>query len=761
MSRKVQKPIRARVPERAREKAGRRQRAWISVVVDFLGLLLICGCSFFLRTYFIKDQVLAGGKVYFLGNDAWYHMRLVESLIHNFPFYLTFDPYLAFSRSGQDVHLAPFFDLLVALAALILGVGSPSAELVEKVGAYLPAVGGAAVCVPVFFLGKAVSGRAVGFLAAAILAVSPGHFLGRSLLGFADHHMLETLFSTLVLLFLVVSLKSFPSGTAQGTAVNLKRLRGPLWWGLAAGFWLGCYLFSWSAGAVLVLLICASEMFLLVNDHLRGQFPRHVLPGIEICLVGLCMMIPFLLLGPMRLLGFHLTTLLLTIVLLAASVGLSVFLSRSRLHRLWLPVGLIVILLLILVTSRWLPALAIGLQIFGNPFAVHSGVSATTENSPLWLLQGRLIWDLFTSGWVLAPAGLIWLGWEGLRRDKPEKLLFFAWSCLILLLTLAKNRFAYYLAVNFAVLSSYFVFQLVRHFASSRQGTRLGWIRFPLATVLVAVALLPNVRPALRVAGQYTGPSSDWYSALEWMRDATPAPFTNPGYFHSYYSRPQSRKYEPPGTAYGVMSWWDKGFWILRIARRIPITNPTQHRARRAAAYFRAQNEGSAVGILRQTGGRFVVIDRDLALNQQHPVWDAGSGRYFDTYFRTTEEGGLKPLTLFYPEYYRSMATRLYVFKEKAVQPWNSTWVVRYDHVRHLESGTVLKRIRELKRFPSYSEAEFFLGSRPGGNHRIVGPDPFKSCVPLRKLRHHELIYQSPSQTKLPNGEVGTGGGAL
>jgi len=239
------------------------------------------------------------------------------------------------------------------------------------------------------------------------------------------------------------------------------------------------------------------------------------------------------------------------------------------------------------------------------------------------------------------------------------------------------------------------------------------------------------------------------------MGDSTPAPFTIPGHFDSYYPRPQSRKYEYPGSAYGVRNWWNNGYWILKIAQRIPISNPTQHGAVRAATYFRAQGEGRAVEVLKRTGGRFVVIDRDLALNQQHPVWDAGSGRYFDTYFQTTEAGGLRPLRLFYPEYYRSMATRLYVFKGKAVQPWNSTWVVRYDHVRRLESGTVLKRIRELKRFTSYSEAESFLRSQPGGNHRIVGQDPFKSCVPLRKLRNHKLIYQSPSQSKLPHGEVG------
>ena len=81
-------------PNGAPDKMGLLARAANSFATDFFGLLFICGCSFFLRTHFIKDKVLAGGKVFFLGNDPWYHMRLAESLIHHFSFYLTFDPYL-------------------------------------------------------------------------------------------------------------------------------------------------------------------------------------------------------------------------------------------------------------------------------------------------------------------------------------------------------------------------------------------------------------------------------------------------------------------------------------------------------------------------------------------------------------------------------------------------------------------------------------------------------------------------------------------
>ena len=47
--------------------------------------------------------------------------------------------------------------------------------------------------------------------------------------------------------------------------------------------------------------------------------------------------------------------------------------------------------------------------------------------------------------------------------------------------------------------------------------------------------------------------------------------------------------------------------------------------------------------------------------------------------------------------------------------------------------------------FTTYEEASDFLKDHTG-NYRIVGVDIFNSPIPLEKLEHYELIYESPAQ---------------
>src|SRR5204863_5326399 len=100
---------------------------------------------------------------------------------------------------GQITQVAPMLDWLVAGVALLLGAGRPSPLLVDLVGAYVPPVVGALTTVPVYFLGRELFSRRVGLFAAAIIGVLPGEVLTRSLLGYTDHHCLETLLSAVTL----------------------------------------------------------------------------------------------------------------------------------------------------------------------------------------------------------------------------------------------------------------------------------------------------------------------------------------------------------------------------------------------------------------------------------------------------------------------------------------------------------------------------------------------------------------------------------
>lgn len=132
---------------------------------------------------------------------------------------------------------------------------------------------------------------------------------------------------------------------------------------------------------------------------------------------------------------------------------------------------------------------------------------------------------------------------------------------------------------------------------------------------MVLVAFVPTLRPVIDIASSPRGPDTAWLETLRWMRDNTPEPFGDPSAYFARYPQPAAGEvFAPPPQAYGVMAWWDYGYWILRIGRRVPVANPTQAGAGTAARFFTATNEASAVRILEETGARYVVANYDLAV---------------------------------------------------------------------------------------------------------------------------------------------------
>jgi hypothetical protein len=193
-------------------------------------------------------------------------MRLVDALLRHFSQELAFDPYTAFP-TGSYVAWPPFFDWLIAGASWLVGLGSPSPHTVDLVGAYFPAVLGALTIIPVFFIGKYLFNRWAGLIAAGVIAVMPGEFLGRSLMGYTDHHIGEILFSTTAILFLVLALRSAGQTNFSLQWSWLMNRRSPLQ--LSGGLFLGVYLLTWTGGLFIVFLLCAIPSESIV-DSLRA-----------------------------------------------------------------------------------------------------------------------------------------------------------------------------------------------------------------------------------------------------------------------------------------------------------------------------------------------------------------------------------------------------------------------------------------------------------------------------------------------------------
>jgi asparagine N-glycosylation enzyme membrane subunit Stt3 len=75
-------------------------------------LALIFSLSLFLRVFLPYDQVFGGELIKFTGVDAYYQMRLVDNIVHNFPGFSTFDPYFNYPN-GSPIDNFPFFNWLL------------------------------------------------------------------------------------------------------------------------------------------------------------------------------------------------------------------------------------------------------------------------------------------------------------------------------------------------------------------------------------------------------------------------------------------------------------------------------------------------------------------------------------------------------------------------------------------------------------------------------------------------------------------------
>src|SRR5688572_27171489 len=190
-----------------------------------------------LRVWAPWDDVLGAGRVNFLETDAWYHVRLVENQVRNFPHRVTLDPYA--SPGGQYVAVAPLLDTLIATAVVFTQGRGASVGYIERVAALVPAVVGVLAVAAVWALAAIAFDRRAGLIAGLLAAILPGHFLDRTLVGFVDHHALEVLLS-------VATMAAFAYAERGKTA-----------YAVAAGVLLGLYLLAWASGSYFVAILAS------------------------------------------------------------------------------------------------------------------------------------------------------------------------------------------------------------------------------------------------------------------------------------------------------------------------------------------------------------------------------------------------------------------------------------------------------------------------------------------------------------------------
>ena len=398
---------------------------------------------------------------------------------------------------------------------------------------------------------------------------------------------------------------------------------------------------------------------------------------------------------------------------------------------------------------------------------------AVLEARPLFLYPGAWSWSqpwaFFRTGFFVGLAGLVVFSAQVWRGRRPVDVLIWVFVAAMFAATYGQNRFGYYLVPACALIGGWLATVVLdwggvphRENPSPSPRARMRLQREVAVLIVAGVFFAPNLVPAVLVTSRAASLPTFWANSMAWLRGHTPPPFVVAAAAGEeyYYARYPRAGVPPPD--YSVMNWWDHGYWVTQLARRVPVANPTQARAPNAARFYASTNEHDALAILSAERVRYVITDWELpfrltrdstVMGRFQNVVDWASGKhaqYYEVFYRR-QNGGWTPAWVFYEPYYQSMTFRLMVLGGAAAVPRDATTVVVVaDRVD--ESGLHFKEIVSQTTFGSYQEARRAVeAAPPSARALVVGLDPWRSAFPIEALTSLHEVYAARTAEQKPS----------
>ncbi len=666
-------------------------------------------------------KVFTPGEVHFQEGDAWIHMRVTHNLVANFPHRSGFDPYLV-HPTGLNISPGPLWDYLVACVAWIVSAGSPGEHLTEQVAAWLPAIVGALFPIPVYFLARRLFGATAAAFAALWIALAPGGFLWATHLGLADHHATETLFAFLALMFVCF-------------AVDSQRL----WYAVAAGVSLGAFLATRPGGVFVPAILACAVLW----------SPEAALPVLITAAVASALFFPAS--------GAHwaeYTWLVLAVT--AGAAALSLALSYLARRRNWTRATRQVATLSALAVAAAgaiciRPGLVVSLWaiVRSHSFLAMEGkeTEIVQELQTIFRagdLQGlSSVLQLLGIIWILALPALVVVSWRAVRHGGFGLRLFALWSLVITIGTAAQARMVIYFFPVAAILAGAACARVPRFRAA--------------VAALIVVATLPG---AISQTSINQGVSQDWRQAMYWLRNNTPEPFGDASKWWRYHPRLKDGVASSERSRWGVAVWWDRGYLVEYLARRVPLVNGGFSASLSSMARFYLETDSdSAVEWLRKNGARYVIVDPRIPLfaDANRSIFPAAvkllrrdPSDYFRV-FAADAPGGARLVPVYLEKYYWTMGARLYLNDGLAVRetrPWVFETEAGGDG-----AGNAPERVVYSREFASAREAAEYVAAHPDKRLTVGCVDPGVSCFALppvaglRQVFTTDPLPPSPKRT--------------
>ena len=755
------------------------------------------------------DMVTPDG-VNLLGNDPWYNVRQVEQTVANFPGYAWFDA-MTLYPSGDVVYWGPLF--IQIISALCVLVGATTRPEIMVVASWVPPLMGAAMVPVTYLLARKIADWKTGLIAAGLIAVIAGTYAYRSIFAFVDHHIAETLFSTIFVLAYITAL--LVARDVSLSRKNLETLKMPVITAALAGI---AYLFGYFVMPTMILFALIVAVFTLIQfvlDFFQDRSGDYlVLVNAVVFAVVIAGMTAFGFphpgLGLSLYSAGHVIACAALIAATLALYGLTVFLKERP--KYYFPAALAALAALtVAVLFVALPDIYNLLISSLISFFGEAPITTTVQEARAWSYEAA--WATFHWGLVLAAGGVAALIWWSREKANPAHIFVLIWTGIILASTAAHLRYEYYLAANIALLAAICAgavinvtwkdaARLLRPASSGdssepeerqekakkgKKGARArdtGKPKVPskdrpdpfkvgaFAAVVVVTLLFGGTcfGATLETAKtvKYGGIDSQWMEALEWMGANTPDPGVD------YYAIYDQNTFTYPEEAYGVMSWWDYGHWITFVSKRIPNNNPFQHGVsgpNGSAVYLTSTSEEKANRILDNIGTRYVITTHEIATGKFHApaTWADQTAQTtpFQPYFLLPVSAGSKnhqAVPFYTQQYYLTMISRLHNLDGSMTDPGPEVLYTEYREPGTMNNSLpVVTRMEQMNATAAAAAVEAYNKSAQAGSaatllnllHEFRADSILHPVERVPALRHYRLVHETPQNVFINAGENG------
>lgn len=549
-------------------------------------------------------------KYYLSGPDPYYNMRLVEQTLYgqdagHYPFYSYDDPLLNYPL-GTSGGRRPLMNMMAIMFGQVL---TPFMDEVDAVGyamQFIPALFGALLIFPVYYIGKTLFDKKTGLLAALIVALIPIH-LGSghgSAYSLFDHDSLNLLLIVTTYAFLMKALREKDS------------MRSIIY-SLLAGMPLAALSMVWVESQFLFTVIAIYAIVQMIVDIYQNRIDIRVPRSISITLfTGFLVSAPVLLArsSPFSSLSFYLCVGI-------ASFGVLYYLFKRQ-NFPWtlslplifgLGIGAVLFLYLVPSLSQTFPFLSgfnkisgilFGSGIYGNKVSMTIAEAGTYGISRTVMSFGPA---LFWIAWI----GFIFIGYHYLKNEHRRDHLFLLLLFIIEIWFISiAGRFMNDLVPIIALFSAWFVVFIVnkidyknmiksiRGLGGGIHGLRRG-VKFIHLVGIIIIALLvvfPNAYLSLDAAvpatekesvfgdlpngafGSSFGKEDYWIAAYEWFAQ-------------------QDTDISNPVERPAYISWWDYGFYEVAVGEHPTVADNFQDGIPPASNFHTSTSEAQAVSV--------------------------------------------------------------------------------------------------------------------------------------------------------------------